>query len=70
MAMTVRHAAPQSTCVVQAMVGPLLMSFELVEKVAQLFDEEGVGLGQATKLLRVAVVMGQTVTGREMPMSG
>jgi hypothetical protein len=36
---------------------------QLVEEVAELVDEERIRLRQATELLRVAVVVGETVAG-------
>ena len=57
-AMTVGHAAsPEDLGGVEEGESVLFVKFELVEEVAELIDEEGVGCGEAAKLFGVAVVM-------------
>ena len=61
-AVAVGHAAaPEHLGGVQEAVVLLLEGLELIEEIAELADEEGVGLGQAAELFRIAVMVGEAV---------
>ncbi len=57
-AVTVGHAAaPEDLRGIEQGRVPFPVFLQLVEEVAELADEEGVGLGEAPQLLGIAVVM-------------
>ncbi len=61
-AVAVRHSAsPEDLRGVEQGLSVLLVLFELIEEVAELIDEEGVGCRESAELLWVAVVMAESV---------
>src|SRR5437660_1396636 len=63
-AVTVGHAAsPEHLRGIEQRRVVFLVLLELIEEVAELLDEESIGLGEAAQLLGVAIVMREAVAG-------